>query len=81
MKLLIFIKLEIPEHSSVRERVLGKVRRAAALRHRHKGKDDLAFSLFLNGKCDKKNFFVKFIILISSFCVCADVFLSSFKSS
>jgi hypothetical protein len=75
MKFLIFIKLEIPEHSSIRERVLGKVFCAAALRHCHQGKDDLAFSSFLKGQCHKMNIFIEsFDILISAFCVCADGF-------
>ncbi len=78
---LILIKLEIPEHPSLRERVLGKVRCAAALRHRHQGKDDLAFSSFLKGQCHKMNIFIEsFGILISAFCVCADGFQGSFKS-
>jgi hypothetical protein len=72
---LILIKLEIPEHSSLRERVLGKVRCAAALRHCHQGKDDLAFSSFLKGQCHKMDICFKSLnILISTFCVCADGF-------
>ncbi len=72
---LILIKHEIPEHSSVRERVLGKVRRAAALRHRHQGKVDLSFSSFLMGQCHKMDLcFESLNILDDNFCVFADGF-------